>query len=222
MKLITALLMSSLWAIPCIASPEEANKEDINNEEQATSGEDSEYPSLQNRKGKTFAVLGEVGGGFIGSAGLNLDYFITEKDLLELYYVSGSFDLFAKVEYSLAGLVYQRFVGNSFYLRTGLVQRSIDFSEGVIAQALGSTSELQSNATSMGLEFGIGNRWQWDNFTLGCTWIGWFAPLSTSTKRTQIPSSATQTEIDEFDSDLDKLGKAGHLQFLRLSMGVAF
>jgi hypothetical protein len=70
-------------------------------------------------------------------------------------------------------LSYKSMLQNSFYIKTSLyhrVQERVKESDSI------STSENEEfqkvRYEDTGLLFTLGNQWQWENFTLGCDWIG--------------------------------------------------
>jgi hypothetical protein len=85
---------------------------------------------------------------------------------------------------SLFELGIQHFTGNSFYIKPTIYLRN---------QQLGDDEEYDSGSSSykltditdyktVGIGFSIGNQWQWENFTIGCNWIGIKKDLSTLDK----------------------------------------
>lgn len=69
----------------------------------------------------------------------------------------------------LTSINYKRFFGNSFYLKSGLYYKNlktkIDLDD--FYESKDRTERLQA----IGLDFRIGNQWQWDYFTIGVDWI---------------------------------------------------
>ena len=82
--------------------------------------------------------------------------------------------------------------------------------------------EVSTEANSLGLEFGIGNRWQWEGFTLGVTWLGYFNPLSASSSKDIPAETVGSTAANDLDDALDSLGETPNMQLFRISAGWAF
>lgn len=73
-----------------------------------------------------------------------------------------------------AGLGYSKFVANSFYYRLGADYRTVDYrytSRDLFTSAI--VREDKFKGESVVATLAIGNQWQWENFTLGCDWIGY-------------------------------------------------
>ena len=60
-------------------------------------------------------------------------------------------------------LQYKRFTDNSFYLAPEIFY--LNYTEKF-------NRSKDDELTGMGLGLRLGNQWQWDNFTLGCDWVG--------------------------------------------------
>lgn len=69
---------------------------------------------------------------------------------------------------TIFALHYKRFVGNSFYFAPELYY--LNYTETDHSPTL--LDYADERATALGLGIRIGNQWQWENFTLGCDWIG--------------------------------------------------
>lgn len=118
-----------------------------------------------------------------------LEYAQTAQKHFGLMYQSGEelsdlFDTYSAHSNLLA--VYAReFVGNSFYLEAGLAThqkhvRTLDYTYDFRANgSLGVAyyEEQKYTRSDFGVLFGIGNQWQWENFTLGCEWVGAYVPI---------------------------------------------
>lgn len=75
--------------------------------------------------------------------------------------------------------------------------------------------------TDMSWDSGIGNRWQWQSFTLGCEWFGFYtrgAKLSHKLENDEDPTADAEKrrQIREDDPGL------GNFRFLTLHAGVVF
>ncbi len=94
-------------------------------------------------------------------------YYLTPKDLLGLKFGS----LHGKENQDSVAVQYKRYFGNSFYAAPELFYlRTHEEINGF----WGDVFNLREFAsyTSLGAGIRIGNQWTWENFTLGCDWIG--------------------------------------------------
>ncbi len=158
------------------------------------------------------------------SMGFSAGYYLNPDAILELDYSQGAQNmLFFEIYGTTYDLRVKKFWGNSFYTNLGLGSRKIgvrDAFDSLTSNII--TYEIDLSATSTVVDFAIGNRWQWDYFTLGCDWIGVMAPLSSK-------SSINNTFVDDVDSSsrkdmedaLDRLGKLPTYQLLRFYLGIS-
>ena len=201
------------------------------------------------RSTKTVTV--EAGGGFVIGAlsGPQVDvlYNMAPDLQLGLMYGSGSLDLKsavgntsevevreATVSGSIIALEALYFIGNSFYTRIGLGQRTVAADLNIKHRQIdyGIVGTIEAN--SMIFLFGLGNQWQFDSgFTIGAEWIGYTQPISSSSSSSLKSTGSAATGTDADKADLDKmkkdfedtaesLGKAGSTRLLILSLGWAF
>lgn len=152
-------------------------------------------------------------------------YYLTPDDLVEFSYHSASLDFtLFKLESTMAEVRLKHWFGNSFYVNGGLGLRSLKAS--VTLEPLTGTTDYTSSATasSFGGSLVIGNRWQWETFTMGCDWIGFFVPLSTTEAKVTAPSSTDYSEEDRqsAEDDMNDLALSGSPMFLRFYLGVSF
>ncbi len=96
-----------------------------------------------------------------------------------------------KLGSTLTELRLKHWFGNSFYVNGGAGLRSIT-GEATLEPLTG-TDDIKSSvkASSFGASLSIGNRWQWEYFSIGCDWVGTFQPLST-TEASVTDSGATE------------------------------
>jgi hypothetical protein len=132
--------------------------------------------SLANREGKKFAVTASVGSVFERSTvGFEVGYYLNPSEVLSASYL---FDKDAEAEkntykgynnfFSVARVNYKKFLGNSFYLSPSLFYKI----EKEQTSYIYTDSVRNSSVSDTGVGFVIGNQWQFDNFTIGCDWIG--------------------------------------------------
>jgi len=71
----------------------------------------------------------------------------------------------------------KKFTSNSFYYKAGIYYRK----QTLFSRDFNSVTNSYDryDFTDMGASFRIGNQWQWDEFTLGCDWIGFSKSIAT-------------------------------------------
>ena len=127
----------------------------------------------------------------------------------------------------LIDLYAKYFVGNSFALTGGLTHRTIK--SHIFVSSLTGASSIDLNVSGAALtgKIGIGNYWSWDGgFTLGCEWVGYQSPLTSSfsskTVSVGIPSDSMDNVADDGESLGRTFSKTGTLQLLNLAIGYSF
>lgn len=121
------------------------------------------------------------------------------------------------------GIHYKQFASNSFYFKTGIDHNIVDYSFNMPSLGGGFDYQSSFNGSATMASFVIGNQWQWENFTLGCDWVGYSAGLSQNVSSSKISASATNLEKQDFQDDQDRLlGKVGSLTLLRFFIGGSF
>jgi hypothetical protein len=160
--------------------------------------------------------------------GLALGYYLTPSNIIELSYAQGETDfLLAQIENSIASLRLKTFWGNSFYTNIGLGSRMIGYrfrfseidSDGNFT---GRDDETSMQNTVLGSDFAIGNRWQWESFTIGCDWIGLFSPISTTGETSVSGTNISPSDVEDANETMDRFSKQGSIQFLRFYLGFSF
>ncbi len=137
--------------------------------------------SRMNRENLKFTFDFNLTGQMLQSqaSGINIGYF---KDLDNIIYLSyfelehNDYDWFDEeldngyiIEAAL-----KHFVGNSFYIRPSIYFYSQELADDEDYDSA-SNSYIITDKTvykAAGVGFNIGNQWQWENFTVGCNWIG--------------------------------------------------
>ncbi len=111
----------------------------------------------------------------LGLIGMHLQasYFLNPDTLVDLsfMYQKDSITGISQI-YTLS---LSRFVADTLYFRGGPALRS-----GNIVNYLntfGKTEPSVERATDIGMELGIGNRWQWNNLSIGAEWFAIYVPL---------------------------------------------
>ncbi len=119
------------------------------------------------------------------------------------------------------GAHFKQFNGNSFYYRAGVDFRKIKYDYKFV-YTTGPSDTRHFDGTSIAGNFQIGNQWQWENFTLGCDWVGISLPLTSSTSNEEVVSSTPDYDQARIKDDIDALVKKAHLNFLRFYLGASF
>jgi hypothetical protein len=144
--------------------------------------------SEENRMGKLANVALTTGFGpnVIMNQGISAGFYLSSNSLIMVDYLNG--DSSRKVSGSTEnisgdtkvrdfGVYYKRFFGNSFFARGGVMHREVsDKYSGTTW--LGKTQYGEYEGSAEIAVVAIGNEWQWENFSLGCEWVGATQPFS--------------------------------------------
>jgi hypothetical protein len=182
-----------------------------------------EGSSEHNRMGINHQLL--LGTGYsvspIPSTSLAYAYQFDRKNAIHVEASSGlyPFLFFTKVKTATAGLHYKRYVGNSFYFRTGLDTRTIILEDnGLWSTAAG---REYGRTTDLTAAFVIGNQWQWENFTLGTDWIGVNTPIANMDQKFD-RSGLSASDSEDVRVSWTRLGRVTSYQLLRFYLGASF
>lgn len=173
----------------------------------------SENSSAHARMGKNYYLGAEIGSIPFSTQGVVVGYYLKPDFILE-----GAYDRFAynsttvDVEITNIQARSKKFWGNSFYTSHGLGYRTAKLDVKVLGESASAT------ISSLGLDLGIGNRWQWDRFSIGIDWYDLFIPFI-FTGDTSAKGSLGEAMKTEMDKNLDSIGKAKHGYIFRLSLG---
>jgi hypothetical protein len=133
---------------------------------------------------------------------------------------SCSGDLSCSVSGQSLGLGIKNFIANSFYYTGSLNYRQIEYSE---AENFGSiydyAYDFSGNATTG--DFSIGNQWHWQNFTLGCDWIGLSVPLASSIDSETVSGNIAEAQ-DNLDYAQSNFLKSFTVRLLNFYLGASF
>lgn len=186
-----------------------------------------EYSSEHNRMGKDYQISWQPVGFTVSpipSSGINAAVFLDRNSLLQLEFSQGSYPRlleYGEVTATVIGARYKRFFGNSFYINTGANYRKIELeSRGGLFYTSDEASQ-KGLAESITAGIAIGNQWQFDNFTLGCDWIGLdaaVAKLKSDYKSTGFSSATAEEE----KKDWDEISRVATAQLLRFYIGASF
>ncbi len=178
------------------------------------------------REGKEWSLVFEPIGfsvAPIASYGLAAGAYLSSDMIMEASYAHGKTDfLIFNIFSDYTALHLKKFWGNSFYTNTGFAMRKLGAGFDLESIATGASDlKASSSTTSIGVELAIGNRWQWDTFTLGCDWIGAFLPIAKISDDIDMPAGAKESEKKEAQDDWDNLAKTHNYQLLRFYLGVS-
>lgn len=180
-----------------------------------------EDSSEHNRMGKTYEIsvmpwgIGPIPA---GSSGIDIATYFTRNSALLIGYskLTAGRQCWGAMHCSDSGynleVYYRHFTGNSFYVAGGVDQRHVTIQEN---DDWGDYYSFDGDTTALGIV--IGNQWQWQNFFLGCDWIGLSVPIISSV-------SNVQTSADAYDYESAKKNyvTGTHGMLLRLHLGFAF
>lgn len=187
-----------------------------------------EGTSESNRLGKTFSITGQLfgyGPNPALSQGVAAGYFINRNSMV-LFEVTGNnqntrfMGSSFETKTSSVGVHFKQFFGNSFYARAGVDYRKVSHKYDI--QSIFSDSDFiyrsEFEGSSMAATILIGNQWQWSNFTLGCDWIGYVAPFSSTVTKEVVAGRS----IEFHEDDKKRLLRDSIPQLLRFYLGASF
>jgi hypothetical protein len=194
--------------------------------------------SATNRQGKFYGLHINIAGseGGLGySQGVIFSKFLNHDKLLELnlaisngYEDIGFNQKHAVYRYYAAR--YTQFLSNSLYLTGGIAYR---YFHGQVSTRLDASNAIepssriqfyQTKKEDAGIDIALGNRWQWNEFSLGFDWFGLYAPqltISDSRQRDVIPNSADRDQSNRAVRSMDLIRQVG-FQTTRLYVGATF
>ena len=203
--------------------------------------------SASNRSGKHFDVSLQLIGFIIfpvPAQGLAVGYYLSSDTEIELEYTTGSLSFSDKADYvdpeqnkrtsdtvvtsTTYGAKLKYFLGNSFYTNLGIISRKIaldDTSTYVVdGEVIYEDEKLYFSVTSLALDISIGNKWQFDNFNIGCDWFGALVPISViSTEDNFEEKLGTDNKaVEDFKSSNKSNGMTTSYQMLKIYVGSSF
>jgi len=119
------------------------------------------------------------------------------------------------------GVYYKKFISNSFYFSVGVDQRQTSYAEEVSNSGPFDYSFNFDGTTTMA-GFVIGNQWQWADFTLGCDWFGYSAPLAYKIKNETGTGSIPEYWQNNLDEKKNTYVRNSTIQALRFYLGASF
>lgn len=214
---VLAAFLSVALAKPALAAP----SENVTFVKRTDILEDS---SEHRRMHKSYALTAQLVGYTVApipAAGINFGMHLDRNSLVQVEASSGTLPyFFFNLNASTVGANYKRFFGNSFYGKIGVDYRSISISDINLfyTHEQGTIGEADSLVANLA----IGNQWQWENFTLGCDWIGVNPPLAVLKTSYRTDTDLKASDRDELDRSWNQLAKVTSWQFLRFYLGASF
>jgi hypothetical protein len=113
---------------------------------------------------------------------------------------------------------------NTTYYRLGLDERKVSAVRAYVSSVDSKYDTRRAfEGSSTAASFSLGNQWQWENFTLGCDWIGYTTPLGSKVE-SQSYASATSPDYERARLEEDKSYylKESFYHGLRFYLGATF
>lgn len=200
--------------------------------------EDSSEANRINKKGSLTLGLFGVGPNFAPAQTISGGLYIDRNKLVLLELKSGkgvssrsayqysseqgSQTMFSEAKSEQIGLHYKQFTGNSFYFRSGADYNKVDYKYDFSMSYYDKARTSSFSGESIVASFVIGNQWQWDNFTLGCDWIGVAAPIYSKITSAEKPKTTYQSDKDAFEEDKGFYLTSSSAILLRFYLGASF
>ena len=177
----------------------------------------SEY----NREGKDgFIAFELIGFNPLVSTGIMGGMYLGPDEMIDGSWSQGTFEFLGfRMTNRSYEIRYKKFHGNSFYWRGGGMLRTFEYNTNFTE--FDKSADTKVKVSSVGVDFAIGNQWQWDTFTMGCDWFGLFVPLTGSYTHSR-PDGISDSEYDSEKNEAKKLSMRGHSQLLRFYLGLSF
>jgi hypothetical protein len=184
-----------------------------------------EDSSEHRRLKKDYSLTAQVTGFAVSpvpAAGVNFGFFLNRNSVLQAEFSKGTLPIyFFNMNATTLGANYKHFFGNSFYGKIGMDYRSISASD--INTGYTKKSGTIGEAESLVANVAIGNQWQWENFTLGCDWIGINPPLAVlNTTYNTDNTDLSDSDRDQLNRSWEGVAKVTSYQFLRFYLGASF
>lgn len=156
----------------------------------------------------------------IPASGLNAGLYIDRNSIVQLEYSKGTLPyVFFDLHATTFGANYKHFYGNSFYTKVGIDYRNISVSTNDFF--LTKEQENVGTAETVVGNLAIGNQWQWNNFTMGCDWIG-INPQIAVLRAHYDTTGMNEEDRNDIDYSWNKLAKVTSWQLLRFYLGASF
>lgn len=203
----------------------------------ASSHDQSSEALRQNQNYMLTVQLGGMGPSYVSSTGIEFAFYHNPNILWGLEVTGGknsvsgnSNGLYGDTNLNAAintqakslGVFGKFFLGNTFYIRGGLDFRSATYSFVYNDTANSTQTSYGFNGNSSVATVLIGNQWQWENFTLGCDWVGLGLPLTSSLSNEYYTSNDPTQNYSDFSNREQIFVKGGTLNLLRFYLGASF
>ena len=120
-------------------------------------------------------------------------------------------------------LHFKHFLGNSFYYRVGGDYNQVDYNYDLSKSYNGAGLSSSFSGDSLLANITIGNQWQWENFNLGCDWVGYAMPLMSRVSNQSAPLRAdADYEQKSFETDKKYYLSDSTAILLRFYLGASF
>jgi hypothetical protein len=124
---------------------------------------------------------------------------------------------------------FKYFLGNSFYLKSGIDYRRMNYDYSSTGGTLYTTNGYTNytynfEGDSWAASLVIGNQWQWKTFTMGCDWFGVTAPFASnvSSENINIQTATTKDIVGDMRDKESRYLKDVAFQALRFYVGASF
>jgi len=231
MKNLIAVLVMTLACARLLAASEASLSLDITKPNSSSS----------NRLDKNFTLLASpvgVGPSSNIESGMIAGVFLNPKTILQLevgdgntstksgFLVFGSGQI--KNHTSSTSLAVKYFTGNSFYVKGGVDNRRITYSETYKSSwtLFGTPYEdsFDFSAESWSGSIVIGNQWQWENFTMGCDWFGAAFPFSSKVNSESYATNSSSTDGVKRDLETEQKRRLKDVAYqgIKFYLGASF
>lgn len=183
-----------------------------------------EDSSEHHRVGKDYQIDWQIlglGPNPVFTRGLYLGKFLSRNSLIYLDILGQHYETYfsdTEIDVSSVGLHYKKFHSNSFYYVLGGDFRTVKYE---VNDNFPYYSEGGFKSQSLVFSMSIGNQWQWENFTLGCDWVGTSIVLSHKYLEEDTDLLDVYDKSD-LENDKEWLTENGTLHLLRFYLGYSF
>jgi hypothetical protein len=188
--------------------------------------------SEENRADKKLMVVGQLvgyGPSAASTIGANIGYFVSPNFVVLIEGMKNVYpdnEDFNNIKYDKRdayeggsyGAHLKFFIGNSFYVRGGLDQREFNYRYN--DSAAGNSSGFDSK--SLAVSASIGNQWQWENFTMGCDWLGIVRPIVTNFSNEYVNQASVGSQARNKFQEQRDLVRGKEPLYLRFYLGASF
>ncbi|WP_374077265.1 hypothetical protein [Bdellovibrio bacteriovorus] len=181
----------------------------------------SEHNRMDKKYSTLFQPLG-IGSSGVGEMALILGKHLDRNDIIQVEISEGGTGKgwrhsHATLRTKVFGLHHKHFFGNSFYTKAGL-----DYRQAKYDYYYDANENYSFEGDGIVASFAIGNQWQWQNFTLGCDWVGLSASLTRNIKNERISSTPYSWVEERLKEDEDFYFMRNTPQALRFYAGYSF